>query len=276
MKVRNRYDQLCRVRTSVNCYGSAQRGALERCAEYTPRAPSSRRWVLRMLLTVLPLASAHCTATGATAPTVRSPVAGLPLIMRPIDSNARTLVVMLSGDGGWSTLTEKVTDELNADGYPVVGWNMLKYFWRAKTPQRASDDLTAIMRYYAAAWHTRDVILAGYSMGASVLPAIVNRMPSAEQQNIRSVVLMAPSRATDFEFHLSGWLQRVSKHAQPVAPEIVNMPAGIRITCIYGGNEGDHSLCTQIDAARVALTLKKLPGAHHFDGDYAALARLIR
>ena len=203
-------------------------------------------------------------------------LAGLPLIERPVETSSPTLIVMLSGDGGWSTLTERVTDELNASGLPVVGWNTLKYFWTAKTPEHASVDLAAIIRYFSDAWHTQDVILAGYSMGADVLPAIVNRLPPAEQRRVRSVVLMAPGRATDYEFHISGWLQHVPKDAQPIAPEVENMPADIRLTCIYGADERDHSLCTQINAAKPGLTLKELPGAHHFDGDYEGLARLVR
>ena len=203
-------------------------------------------------------------------------LAGLPLIERPIESGGTTLVIVLSGDGGWSTLTEKVTDELNASGFPVVGWNMLKYFWSAKPPERASEDLAAIMRYFESAWHTQDVILAGYSMGADVLPAIVNRLPAAEQRRVRSVVLMAPERATDYEFHLSGWLKHVPKDAQPIAPEVQNIPSDIHIVCIYGSDEAERSLCTQIDPKRPRLTLKELPGAHHFDGDYVALAQLIR
>jgi len=183
---------------------------------------------------------------------------------------------MLSGDGGWSTLTEKVTTELNDSGYPVVGWNMLKYFWTAKTPEHASEDLATIIRYFADTWHKDEVVLAGDSMGADVLPAMVNRLPAAEQQRVRSLVLMAPERATDFEFHLGGWLQHIPKDALPIAPEVERLPDDVRMTCIYGSDEAERSLCTQLDAGKPTLTLKELPGAHHFDGDYEALARLVR
>jgi type IV secretory pathway VirJ component len=210
------------------------------------------------------------------APPSSETLAGLPLIERPVESNGDTFIVMLSGDGGWSTLTEKVTTELNDAGYPVVGWNMLKYFWTAKTPEHAADDLATIIRYFAQAWHKDGVVLAGYSMGADVLPAMVNRLPTAEQQRVRSIVLMAPERATDFEFHLGGWLQHIPKDALPIAPEVAALPEGVRMTCIYGSDEAERSLCTQLDADNPALTLKALPGAHHFDGAYDALARLVR
>ncbi len=203
-------------------------------------------------------------------------LAGLPLIERPVEGAGNTLVVMLSGDGGWSTLTEKVTDELNEAGYSVVGWNMLKYLWTKKAPERAAADLATVIRYFTNAWHARDVILAGYSLGADVLPALVNRLPAAEQQRVRSMVLLAPERATDFEFHLSGWLKHVPKDALPIAPEVSRLPDGVRVICVYGADEAERSLCTQIDSGSAMLTLKKLPGAHHFDGDYPALARLIR
>jgi len=210
------------------------------------------------------------------APPSSAALAGLPLIERPIESKGNTFVVMLSGDGGWSTLTEKVTTELNETGYPVVGWNMLKYFWSAKTPEHAAGDLATIIRYFAKTWHKDQVVLAGYSMGADVLPAIVNRLPIAEQQRVRSIVLMAPERSTDFEFHLGGWLQHIPKDAQPIAPEVAALPDGVRMTCIYGSDEAERSLCTQLDSNKATLTLKALPGAHHFDGNYEALAKLVR
>ena len=180
------------------------------------------------------------------APTAAA-VAGLPLIERPIASPGNTFVVMLSGDGGWSTLTDKVAAELNANGVPVVGWNMLKYFWNAKTPERAGADLAAIIGHYANVWHKDVVILAGYSMGADVLPALVNHLPIAEQQRVRSIVLMAPGRATDYEFHLGGWLQHIPKGATPIAPEVSKLPDGLRVTCIYGSDEAERSLCTELD-----------------------------
>jgi type IV secretory pathway VirJ component len=212
----------------------------------------------------------------AETPPSSATLGNLPLIERPVPGGKGTFVVMLSGDGGWSTLTEKVTDELNADGYSVVGWNMLKYFWSAKTPEQAAVDLGTIVRYFTDAWHKQDVIVAGYSMGADVLPALVNRLPVTEQQRVRSIVLMAPERATDFEFHVSGWLHRLPKDAAPIAPEVANLPEGVKMTCIYGADEADSSLCTQVDPKKTSLTLKELPGAHHFDGDYEALAKLVR
>src|SRR5262249_20791895 len=132
-------------------------------------------------------------------------VADLPLIERPVNGTQSSFVVMFSGDGGWSTLTQKVAAQLNGDGDPVVGWNTLKYFWNAKTPEVGGADLARVIEHYARRWHKDGVVLIGYSMGADILPALVNRLPAASRQRVRSVVLLAPGRAASFEFHLTGW-----------------------------------------------------------------------
>ena len=48
--------------------------------------------------------------------------------------------------------------------------------------------------------------------------------------------------------------------------------AGIPVSCIYGDGDQD-SLCPKLDPAKVRVV--KLPGGHHFNGDYAGLARVI-
>jgi type IV secretory pathway VirJ component len=57
----------------------------------------------------------------------------------------------------------------------------------------------------------------------------------------------------------------------PILPEVQKLPAGIGM-CIYGSEEKDTN-CPGLDPKQVQLV--KLPGGHHFDGDYAKLARII-
>jgi type IV secretory pathway VirJ component len=208
---------------------------------------------------------------GDTAPKDAA-VADLPLIELPANGDQSTFAVMFSGDGGWSTLTQKVAAELNIDGSPVVGWNTLKYFWNAKQPDAGGADLGRVIEHYARQWHKGGVVLIGYSMGADVLPALVNRLPPAARQRVRSVVLLAPGRAASFEFHLTGWLNRTAADAVPIKPE-VDALAPMPVTCIYGTEEAEKSLCTQLGGANI--TIKALPGAHHFDRDYKELAQLV-
>jgi type IV secretory pathway VirJ component len=216
---------------------------------------------------------------GVAAPShAATPLDDLPVVehlVPPTDATAedRLFVVLFSGDGGWSTLTRELTAALNAAGYSVVGWNTLKYFWHAKTPEQAAADLDRVIRFYADRLNADRVILTGYSMGADVLPAMANRLSASALADVHSVVLLAPGRATAFEFHFSGWLNRVPQGAQPIKPDVVRLLEHTRVVCVYGEDEANTSLCTELGDTKASRI--ELPGAHHFDGNYAQLAELI-
>ncbi|HEY9544475.1 MAG TPA: AcvB/VirJ family lysyl-phosphatidylglycerol hydrolase, partial [Solimonas sp.] len=57
----------------------------------------------------------------------------------------------------------------------------------------------------------------------------------------------------------------------PIAPEMQKLDAGHSL-CAYGVEE-DDSLCPSLDPQKIRLV--KLPGGHHFDGNYDHLARII-
>jgi len=217
-------------------------------------------------------------AAGAQAATPPG-IGDLPLVEHFTPAGAdptaapKAFVLLFSGDGGFSSLTRQLTATLNAAGYPVVGWNTLKYFWHAKTPAQAGEDLGRVIRFYRARLNAEHVILVGYSMGADVLPALANRLPGIELRSVASVVLLAPARAVAFEFHLTGWLNRISKDAVPIKPEVLRLLPRAAVVCVYGADEADASLCTELGDTSAACF--ELPGAHHFDGNYAELAELV-
>jgi type IV secretory pathway VirJ component len=200
-------------------------------------------------------------------------VDGLPLIESRATATQSTLVVLVSGDGGWSSLMQAMTHELNRRGYAVIGLNALKYFWNAKTPAQASADLARIIERYRADWHCSDVVLGGYSMGADVLPGMVVRLPRALRTTVRGVTLLAPGRATDFAFHFEDWLERTPAAATPILPDAAALAREVPLTCLYGEREADQTLCTVLPAH--AARVIALPGAHHFDGRYVELADQI-
>jgi type IV secretory pathway VirJ component len=81
---------------------------------------------------------------------------------------------------------------------------------------------------------------------------------------------MGMSAHAVFEFHVSNWIS--NDNSGPATLPEVNRITGIPVLCIYG--EGDNeSLCPKLDADKVRIV--KLPGGHHFNGDYAGLAREI-
>jgi type IV secretory pathway VirJ component len=204
-----------------------------------------------------------------------APVAlgNLPLVEVPAQPGAvptDTFAIIMSGDGGWAGLDKEVADALSAHGIPVVGLDSLRYFWSARTPEGLAADTDRMIRYYLAHFAKKRVLLIGYSQGADVLPFALNRLPAAARSNVALAVLMGMSEHALFEFHVSSWIS--DDNSGPATLPEVDRIAGIPVVCIYGEGDSD-SLCPKLDPAKIRVV--KLKGGHHFDGDYAGLARQI-
>ncbi|MBB3824099.1 virulence factor family protein [Xanthomonas arboricola] len=211
---------------------------------------------------------------GVALPPPPGGLADLPVVELPAkpdgDSDDDTFVIFVSGDGGWAGLDEEVADALAAQGIPVVGLDSLRYFWTERTPQGFATDLDRIARVYAQRWQRKRVVLIGFSQGADVLPAAINKLPAQTRQNIRMTALLSVGKLADYEFHVSNWLGS-DDEGLPIAPEVQRLPASTTV-CIYGQDD-DDALCPSLPAQ--AATRVALPGDHHFKGDYATLAKVI-
>jgi type IV secretory pathway VirJ component len=200
------------------------------------------------------------------------PLTGLPLIELPVDGPGRVMAVVFSGDGGWRDIDKDIAGRLQQRGIPVVGVDSLRYFWSEKTPEEVASDLGRIMGHYRNAWQRPDVVLAGYSFGADILPFVYNRLGEQERAQVTDLALLGFSHSADFEIHVTGWLG-VTKQAdsRPTAPELAKLPVKM-VQCFYGKDDTDTA-CTspELSGARLVET----PGGHHFDGDYGKLADAI-
>ena len=196
----------------------------------------------------------------------------LPLVELPAQKDsADYLAVILTGDGGWASLDREVGNYLAGQGVPVVGFNTLQYFWNRKTPEQAAQDLERVLSHYLAAWDKPAAVLIGYSLGADVLPFMANRLPRERLDRIKLIVLLGPELSVDFEFHLSNWIGGSSPNDRPVLPEVEKLK-GSNLLCLYGQEETD-SLCQKLPAGLAKVV--ELQGAHHFGGDYQAIAEMI-
>jgi type IV secretory pathway VirJ component len=195
----------------------------------------------------------------------------LPLIdVPPTRGSSETLVVFVSGDGGWAKIDKSISGVLADEGMPVVGLNSLQYFWTKRTPDTASHDLGTIIDSSLARWKKQNVVLVGYSRGADVLPAMVARLTPEQKSKIRLLALFAPSPTVEFEFHVVDWMHD-SKRGLPVQPELAKLTS-TKTICVWGDDDTD-SLCRGLSLPHVKVVT--LHGSHHFDGDYAKLARII-
>jgi type IV secretory pathway VirJ component len=227
--------------------------------------------------TASPLVAAFVQLTARTArkplPLPPAALGDLPVIEVPADPGSPPgdeFALMMSGDGGWAGLDQGVAAALTARGIPVIGLDSLRYFWTARTPATIAADTDRLIRYYAAHLGKSRVLLIGYSQGADVLPFAVNGLPAATRSLVSLVAVLGISAHALFEFHLSNWIGD-DQSGPPTLPELRRL-AGLPLLCVYGADEED-SPCTQLDASRV--TVVKLAGGHHFDGDYPGLARTI-
>jgi type IV secretory pathway VirJ component len=218
-------------------------------------------------------ASAAADSTGADPVSVEQAtgVGGLPLIeLAPRRDGGDLFAIVLSGDGGWAGIDQAVAGQFSSHGVPVVGWDSLRYFWDARTPEGAAQDLERVIRHYAHAWGKSRVVLVGYSQGADTLPFMINRLSAGVRRLVAGTALIAVGPEAFFEFHLSHWFGTPTG-GRPVAPEIEGGHLG-PVLCLYGRDDGD-SLCSEFRYP--GLRAVALPGGHHFDGDYAAVAKAV-
>ncbi|MGA2399596.1 MAG: AcvB/VirJ family lysyl-phosphatidylglycerol hydrolase [Steroidobacteraceae bacterium] len=231
---------------------------------------NSSRWLPSLLAAFDTLVERTAREIAPPAPVA---LGNLPVIEVPARTGsppAELLAIILSGDGGWAGLDKEVAQALAEHGIPVAGLDSLRYFWSARTPQGLAGDIDRMIRYYIEHFGGQRVLLIGYSQGADVLPFAVNRLAPATRTRIALAVLMGMSEHAVFEFHVSNWIS--NDNSGPATLPEVNRITGIPVLCIYG--EGDNeSLCPKLDADKVRIV--KLPGGHHFNGDYAGLAREI-
>ena len=204
-------------------------------------------------------------------PTPPASLAELPIVeVEPTGGTSDSFAVLLSGDGGWAGIDKEVASLLAERGVPTAGLDSLRYFWASRTPLGLAQDLDRIIRYYAFHWKKKNVLLVGYSQGADVLPFAVNRLPAATRSLVHLTVLIGISSTASFEFHVSNWIGK-QEGGLPVMPEMSKLAAANTL-CVYGDDDAD-SLCPKVAAPNARLV--KLPGGHHFGGNYVPLAQLI-
>jgi type IV secretory pathway VirJ component len=199
-------------------------------------------------------------------------LADLPLEELPASHPNGRLAVVYSGDGGWRDLDKTIAEQLQASGVSVVGVDSLRYFWRAKTPERIAADLRTVIDHYSRVWTARYAILIGYSFGANILPFAYNAMAPEDKARISQITLLGLATHADFSIRVTGWLGLDPSDGGPsVLPELARMDRA-KVQCVYGSEEEDTA-CT--DPALQGAEIVRTAGGHHFDGDYGRLARLI-
>jgi type IV secretory pathway VirJ component len=194
--------------------------------------------------------------------TKADPFPDLPLVEVPSPGPPRgPIAVMISGDGGWVGLDNRLGNRLSSAGMPVVGLDSLNYFWKARTPESGAADLTRILDHYLAAWHADSAVLIGYSQGADVLPFLVDHLPARLRSKLRYVALIGPDLRALFDFRFGSFMAGTPPPPdRPVRPEIAKLKR-VKLLCIYAERETE-SLCRKLPPGQV----KRIPmeGGHGY------------
>jgi type IV secretory pathway VirJ component len=127
-----------------------------------------------------------------------------------------------------------------------------------------------VIGHYTAGKPAARVALVGYSFGASLVPVVFNRLPDAAREAIDLQFMISPDDEAVFEIKVGDWFGGAHHDgALPIAPELHRSP--VPAFCLHGVDE-DDSVCPRLATPVQSL---QLPGGHHYDGDYAALGRLL-
>ena len=187
-------------------------------------------------------------------------------------SRGNTMAILYSGDGGWQPTDRGLARILSENGIPVIGLNTLRYFWTRQTPEKAAADFSRTILHYRSVWNKDRVIVIGYSFGADVLPFLLTRSPKLLLEHIEMLVLLAPTKSVDFEFHLKQWFSHdAPKTSLPVLRELEKLNS-IK-TVSYCGALDRESLCRDMPEG---IRRVFLPHAgHRFDNLYSVVAQDI-
>jgi type IV secretory pathway VirJ component len=227
---------------------------------------------LLLIVVIFAAARAHAAAPDERC-SARADITGLPVVTLGAKAGSDRFAVMITGDGGWRRIDEKITDRLRAAGIPIVGFVASDYYRTRRSPDESACALERVIRYYKIQWRKSKVLLIGYSRGADVLPFMASRLPRDLRESTQLIALLGLEPMIDFKYS-PAWTLAAYLHKEPqfaVKPEVEKL-RGQNVLCIFGAKEKD-SLCHVLD--RTAFKIVAEPGGHHFAGKYRDIADII-
>lgn len=226
---------------------------------------------LALLFTLLSSATPSAPRAGSGDSTS---VRDLPIVeLHAKNARSDVLVVILSGDGGWADIDQQVGQRLQARGIDVVGFDMRDYLQHGtRTPEGTARDVGRVAWRYMGLWRHPYVVLIGYSRGADLAPFVANRLRADIKPRLKAIAMLTLLERASFNYHFSDLWRTTSRDDDtPVLPELQQLH-NVKLLCVYGKKEKE-SLCRTAPAGLMTVIARE--GAHHFDGNYDAIADII-
>ena len=239
-----------------------------RARELTPLFRASWRALGRALAIAALMALPARAQNNALPPA--PDVADLPLVEVHGSGHTGTLVVFLSGDGGWADIDKQIGVVLAERGLDVIGFDDKGYLrGKHRDADGMASDVARVASHYLTAWDDHRLVLIGYSRGADLLPFVTNRLPSALRSRLALVAMLGMQERASFTYRFSDlWATHSRASDIPIRPELERL-RGLNMACVYGRDEGESG-CRGVDSTLVQPMVRA--GKHHFDGDYRAIA----
>jgi type IV secretory pathway VirJ component len=211
------------------------------------------------------------SAARATDPDTGTNVRDLPILeLRASHVTSPTLAIILSGDGGWADIDQRVGQRLQARGVDVIGVDMRDYLRGGRrTPAGIGADISRIARRYMGLWQRPSFALVGYSRGSDLAPFAAAHLAGDIRPRLELIAFLSLLERASFTYHFSDLWRTTSGNGDiPILP-VLEQLRGTPMLCIYGKDEKE-SLCRTAPAGLMRVVER--PGAHHFDGNYDVLA----
>ena len=193
----------------------------------------------------------------------------LPLELR-WPAQLSSLLVFFSGDGGWASLDEATAEDLVTRGVGIVGVSSLRYFWNAKPPAQVASDIRRLVTVLARSRHP--IFAGGFSFGAEIVPVALREWTASDRQMLSGLTLIGPGLSASFEIDPLDWVRTPQENPETRVASAVRA-LGVPALCLAGADEED-SPCPSL-AGVSGVHVVRLPGSHHFNGDYGAVADAV-
>ena len=204
-------------------------------------------------------------------PALDAKVAALPLNELPANGDSDTFAILISGDGGWAGFDRELADALQKQGFSVIGWDSLRYFWQQRTPESLATDLDTVIAHYRQQWGKSHVVLLGFSQGANVLPFTLDKLSAESRQAVTKVALISPERHAQFEFHLGNWVSS-GDEGLPIAPVLESYVDTWPVYCVYG-EEDKNAVCPELTNHHVQVN--GYDSGHHLNAAIDDIVALL-
>ena len=225
--------------------------------------------ILHSIILLLFLLTNHFSLSAAKVGSVND----LPLRISTTKGSNETLILYLSGDGGWNKFTESLIGTFENHGYGFVALSTRKYFWDEKSPETFARDMEEVASHYLTEWNKTSLIIIGYSFGADVGSFLTNRFSAGLKKKVKKIVLLSPSSSSDFVIRLTDLIgvNESFNRKYLVQPEIEKI--GIPVVCIFGQEE--IMLLKKNLLKDKNVSIHDLPGDHQYQNNFALLLKTM-